>query len=390
MTATRGKVPNDVPAGEAPAGDVLVAAITARALARSARRGGWRPLVADFFGDLDTRAAAAAHVRVAGSFARGFGEAELMTALERLAAGRAPAGIVCGTGFEDRPQLLSRIAGRWPLWGNGAGTVSRVKDPQAFAATCEGLGVPSPEISLTPPRGGAFLAKRRGGSGGSHVAEDAAANVGPGSYWQARVPGRSVSALLLGDGDGTTVLGFSEQWASPAPGRPFRWGGAVRPAAVSDGLAARLGQAAAAVAAAFALTGLNSADFMVDGDDFRLVEVNPRPGATLDIFEPADGRSLFALHVAACTGSRAAAAPWLDGAAASAVAWAAHALTVPADLAWPPWCADLPAGGLAIGAGDPLCTVHASAATAAAAQALTGERLQQIAALARTWAREDG
>ena len=52
------------------------------------------------------------------------------------------------------------------------------------------------------------------------------------------------------------------------------------------------------VAAAMSLVGLNSADFLVDGERFWLLEINPRPGATLDIFETAD-KSLVR---AACCG----------------------------------------------------------------------------------------
>jgi uncharacterized protein len=43
---------------------VLLAAVSGRALAQSARRGGYLPLVADFFGDQDTVAAAHAHAQV--------------------------------------------------------------------------------------------------------------------------------------------------------------------------------------------------------------------------------------------------------------------------------------------------------------------------------------
>lgn len=380
---------------------VLVAAISARALAQSARRSGWRPLCADFFADHDTVAAAEACERLHGDFARGFGEAGLMAALDRLAAGRAPVGIVCGTGFEDRPGLLARLSERWPLIGNGADSVAAVKDPRTFAAACRRWRVPTPEIALTPPRHGAFVAKRRGGSGGGHVAchdPDAPGEPGAGIYWQARVPGVPVSALLLADGKRTIqVLGHSTQWADPTPRQRFRYGGAAQPAGIAGPVATRLGAAACALAAGFALRGLNSADFMVDGDDFHIVEINPRPGATLDIFETGDGASLFALHVAACDPDPAVAAAALrDGAAAtmqrrggraSAVCYAAHDLITPAPSAWPAWCADLPGAGLAIGAGEPLCTVHASADTAAAARALVDERRASVAASARTWDR---
>jgi predicted ATP-grasp superfamily ATP-dependent carboligase len=370
-------------AGEA----VLVAAISGRAIAESARRGGYLPLVADIIGDQDTVAAAQGHVQVNGSFARGFSEPALMAALERLAAQHAPIGIVCGTGFEDRPQVLAQLAQRWRLYGNGADKVARVKDPEIFAAVCRSCRVPFPEISLHPPVGEGWIAKRRGGSGGAHVANASETDVRDDIYYQACVPGRPVSALLLANGVSATVLGFSAQWASPAPRQPFRYGGAVRPADVPPGVAARLETAACRLAAALSLTGLNSADFVVDGDNFWIVEINPRPGATLDIFETggcgAESSSLFALHMAACAGDLIDDAPRLGGAQASAICYAACDVTAPGGFAWPDWAADRPNGGIAIRAGEPLCTVHAGAATAADAKALVDERL----ALTNSWTR---
>ncbi len=57
---------------DAPA--VLIAATSGRALAASARRAGYRPLVADFFGDHDTIARRRDDAcTFAGSFARGIG-----------------------------------------------------------------------------------------------------------------------------------------------------------------------------------------------------------------------------------------------------------------------------------------------------------------------------
>src|SRR5262245_54486082 len=89
---------------------VLIAAASGRALAASARRGGYAPLVADFFGDQDTIAVAAAHVRLCGGLEHGMRFDGVLDALESLATHEEPAGIVCGTGFEDRPEVLANIA----------------------------------------------------------------------------------------------------------------------------------------------------------------------------------------------------------------------------------------------------------------------------------------
>jgi uncharacterized protein len=367
---------------------VLIAAISGRALAVSACRGGYRPLVADFFGDQDTMAAAQSHIRFCGEFAQGFREHELMEALERLASQHVPVGIVCGTGFEDRPQLLARLAQRWPLFGNSADKVARAKDPEIFAALCRDCGIAHPRVSLSPPAArNSWVAKRRGGSGGRHVAAASAKEFGEGVYYQSRVPGKPVSALLLANGVSAIVLGFSEQWACPTPRQPFRYGGAVRPAAIASGLAERLAQSACGLAAALSLTGLNSADFMVDGDDFWILEINPRPGATLDIFE-ADGASLFSLHTGACAGDLPDESPRLDGAKASAIFYADRDVIAPQRFEWPNWSADRPNAGIAIKAGEPLCTVHAVAATGVEARALVDERLASVHIWTHDWAHD--
>jgi predicted ATP-grasp superfamily ATP-dependent carboligase len=367
---------------------VLIAAISGRALAVSARRGGYLPLVADFFGDQDTAAVAQRHVTLGGELAQGFREHELMEALEHLALQYAPAGIVCGTGFEDRPQLLARLAQRWPLFGNSADKVARAKDPEIFAALCRDCGIAHPRVSLSPPAArNSWVAKRRGGSGGRHVAAASAKEFGEGVYYQSRVPGKPVSALLLANGVSAIVLGFSEQWACPTPRQPFRYGGAVRPAAIASGLAERLAQSACGLAAALSLTGLNSADFMVDGDDFWILEINPRPGATLDIFE-ADGASLFSLHTGACAGDLPDEPPRLDGAKASAIFYADRDVIAPQRFEWPNWSADRPNAGIAIKAGEPLCTVHAVAATGVEARALVDERLASVHIWTHDWAHD--
>src|SRR5262249_1806834 len=85
---------------------VLIAAVSGRALAASARRAGSVPLFADFFGEEDTPALAQAHVRPDPSIARGRVADKLLDPPATLASPRRPAGTVCGTGFEDRPEIL--------------------------------------------------------------------------------------------------------------------------------------------------------------------------------------------------------------------------------------------------------------------------------------------
>jgi predicted ATP-grasp superfamily ATP-dependent carboligase len=360
---------------------VLIAAASGRALATSARRAGFVPLVVDYFGDQDTLAAAYAHVRIEDGLARGMDRQLLLDAFESLATLRPPLGAVCGTGFEDRPAHLSTIARRWPLLGNSAETVRRIKHPMEFARICRECGIPHPEIALTFPQSpGEWLVKRRGGAGGSHIRAAAAGEVVDDTvYFQRRVAGIPVSALCLADGRRGIVLGFSMQWSSPTRKHPFRYGGAVQPADLTRDTLAALTGAVDRLLSRVPLVGLNSVDFLVDGADFHLLEVNPRPGATLDIFESPD-TPLFALHIAACHGRLPSAPPILGSAAASAIVYAAHDIAAVPALRWPEWTADRPAAGSPILADQPICTVLAGAPTAGEAKLLAQHRAEMILA----------
>jgi predicted ATP-grasp superfamily ATP-dependent carboligase len=356
---------------------VLIAAASGRALAASARRGGYAPLVADFFGDQDTIAAAHAYVRLEAGSVLSIDTPELLAAFEILTASRQPAGAVCGTGFEDRPELLARIAQHWTLLGNKPETVARVKDPLVLADICRNCGIPHPETALAPPADPAgWLRKRKGGAGGWHIGAAVGHQTSDtGFYFQRRVQGTAVSALVLADGHRAMILGYSVQWSSPTPRHPFRYGGAAQPAALAPEIASRMSGAVQRLMSAAPIIGLNSIDFLLDGHEFHLLEVNPRPGATLDIFEPRDG-SLFALHVAACEGTLPPTPPSYDDAAASAVEDIA---SIPA-MEWPSWIADRPCVGASIKAGGPLCTVLAFASIAAAARALVEQRIAIVLA----------
>ena len=133
---------------------LLIAAQSGRALAQAAQRAGYAPLVADLFGDLDTLELAERHVTLAregdGAIARaGFG-----AAIARLTEGLAPndiAGVVCGSGFEDRTGLIDQAALYAPLLGASGEVTRGLKDPQRFAKLCGALDIAHPSITFAPP-----------------------------------------------------------------------------------------------------------------------------------------------------------------------------------------------------------------------------------------------
>jgi predicted ATP-grasp superfamily ATP-dependent carboligase len=360
---------------------VLIAAVSGRALAQAARHAGFVPHVADFFADRDTQEAAHS-CRKLGNIGAGFRWASLSRALEALAAEcpSPPLGLVYGSGFEDRPHLLTRIAERWTLLGNDAATVDRLKDPESFFGMLDGLGVAHPATSRVRPatNAGAWLIKRKGGAGGSHIGAHEKRGGHSKVYYQERLEGRAVSALFVANGQAARVLGFSEQWTAPTKHSRFRYGGAVRPARLAAAAKKAMVSAVERVTSAFTIKGLASADFVVNGGRALLLEINPRPGATLDVFD-SEAVPLVRLHVDAVTqGDLPARALKLGGAMASAIVFAPRRIQVPFTMRWPNWAADKAKGGEIIDKNRPICTVWARAATGARAKSLVEARTRQV------------
>ena len=299
----------------------------------------------------------------------------LIAALETLAEARAPVGLVYGAGFEDRAELLQDLALRWTVFGNRPEVVRRVKDPLALAALCAGLDISHPQISVTMPQDADnWLVKSVGGSGGSHVAPALTWRaLDEKTYFQRIAPGDPVSILFLANGVNAHVLGASRQWPTPAPDEPFRFGGSLRPADLSRRMEQRLTELVEAMSRACGLVGLNSIDLLVDGGDFTLIEINPRPGATLDIFEDRDGL-LFQAHLDACLGRLPVRPLEFDGAAAAGIAYARRAIPSMPALDWPDWALDRQKPQTALRSHEPLCTVRARAAEPSRARVLMDER----------------
>jgi uncharacterized protein len=362
---------------------IIVIGYSARALAASAAHAGFAPLSIDVFGDDDMREMSLASVTLEGGLSNGLTPDKVCGAVEMLIDVHRPIGLVYGAGFEHQPETIAAIAQRTRVFGNAAETLKRAKDPVALAQVCEVNGVRHPAIALeTPGEPELWLVKRRGGAGGAHIAmAGAVSRASPECYFQRRVAGESISALFLASERKTEIVGLSMQWTAPTPESPFRYGGAAGPVDIDRAQAEEIARSVAAIASELDLVGLNSADFLISTDAVWLIEINPRPGATLDVFESNEA-PLFARHVAACEGRRMPASSSFAIKAAETV-YAPHELAVCEGLDWPDWAVDRSPPGTRFSAGDPVCTVLAPGATVDLARVCASERARSIIALVR-------
>jgi predicted ATP-grasp superfamily ATP-dependent carboligase len=189
-----------------------------------------------------------------------------------------------------------------------------------------------------------------------------------------------LSVLFAADGERAQVIGFNQQWTAGVPWcAPYCYGGAVTCADLALGVATLVTQWVDRLVAASGLKGINGLDFVVDGDLPFVLEVNPRPTATIELYDPDVEAGMVALHLRACRGELPPPCK-PSRARAHAIVYAAASLNVAARMAWPAWCTDLPEPASVIAAGAPVCSVHAEGDTSADARRLVLARREQLQA----------
>jgi predicted ATP-grasp superfamily ATP-dependent carboligase len=360
----------------------LVVSVSARALVASAARQGIAVVALDLFNDLDTRARAVASRAVASLRGR-FDARRLIRAANELCPPEACAGLVYGSGFEARTGLLERLTRGRALYGNQAALVARMKDPLRFFPLLDALGISHPEVRLTPPRQPAgWLLKRTGGAGGGHIRRASRRHrTAAGCYFQREQCGRVLSALFAANGRRARIIGLSEQWTVPAGGaRRYLYAGATSRPRIAQAAAERLGRLIDKLVAASGLVGINGVDLVLDSDTPYVLEVNPRPTATIDLYDDDVEGGIFHAHVRACGGELPIVKPPAQS-RAHAIVYALATVRIPPAVDWPPWCTDLPQAGSTIAAGAPVCSVRASADTSDAARALVLARHDRVRGL---------
>ena len=364
---------------------LAVAALSARVLAEAAHADGFEVVALDLFGDLDTRRACARWWPIGEPERLHIDAERLLAALGRLAQRADVVGWIAGAGFDGRPELLARGAALLPLLGTQADGVRRVRDPHAFFAYLDAHGIAHPPVRMTAPADRAgWLLKDAGACGAWHIRRDIGAiatehddgqggTVAGRRYFQREMAGAPMSATFIANGSDACVLGFNRLIVRSLAARPFVFCGAIGPLHVPYEVAGRVIVAVRALAAEFSLRGLGSLDFMLDGDRFGVLEVNPRPPATMALYGRGVGhdapRGIVAAHVRACLHDELG-SPMRSGEDAVDAVQGTEILFAPrpfwlseraaAQLAERGGCHDLPYAPAHFEAGDPVCSVSAS------------------------------
>lgn len=363
---------------------VAVAALSARYLTAAAHHAGWPVVALDLYGDVDTRRHALAWQAIGRPGRLEIDPARLREALAGAARDHGVVGWIAGGGTDGDAALLDAGGEAVPRLGMSTAAIVALRTPRHFFDTLDRLGLHHPEWRWTPPPDPlGWLHKRGAGSGGMQVCP--AALAGPlqaDSYFQRRVDAPPMSALCLADGQRGRVVALNRlRVQALSPRLPCVFAG-VRGPVQDTRLSHRVGQALDRLVPAFGLRGLVGLDFLsVDGEPWWL-EINPRPPASLQLYDADWPGGLLAAHREALLGRLPPSLATVPGWRGVETCFARQSLRLDATtaqaLAADPALRDLPAPGAHFAAGDPVCSVVHSADDEAALQRGLAARLDLL------------
>ena len=368
--------------------DVLVAGASARAAAQSAVRASLRPCAVDIFCDEDLLACCPAERCL-----------DYPEGLARIAADMPQSPWLYTGAIENHPDLIDRISGRRPLWGNSAAVVARVRDPMQITGALHSAGLAAPRCTRSSsalPADGSWLRKPLQSAGGTRISPWLGKTTKQSDrgnwYFQERVEGIPIGVIYVAADRRATLLGVTRQligveWVRA---RGFQYAGSIGPVCLSDRLSDELERIGFVLSNEFHLRGLFGVDAIISRGRIWPVEVNPRYTASVEVLERALRIHALQWHADACqTGTLPGPIkPYADECAGKVVLYARRSLTVhcgfPAFVAtqnsasdWPT-VADIPSVGSSIACGKPVVTLMAAAATATEVEA----RLRELVVLA--------
>ncbi|MBX7103006.1 MAG: ATP-grasp domain-containing protein [Gemmataceae bacterium] len=324
-------------------GKLIVVGASARAAAMSVRRAGLVPFAVDLFADRDLQAIA--DVNRLTEYPAGI--------LYALASSPAGPWMYTG-GVENFPDLIEECSRIRHCLGAEAGVVRRVRDPDWLAAN-----LPMADLAVGKPTDrDHWLVKPRHGAGGSGILRWNGAELPTDHYLQREIVGKTMTGQYLG----RHCLGVTEQltgldWLHATP---FSYCGSIGPIEIPtdrrewwDRTGEELERAG--------LIGLYGVDVIDTGADYRIVEVNPRYTAAMEVIELACRRSSVAMLI----GRESPAAWWrpVDGMAGKAVWFAGTEFEVRRELPFEtdPWVvpawADVPDVGTRFRPGEPVISI---------------------------------
>jgi uncharacterized protein len=363
---------------------VLIVGVSTRAAAESAVRAGYDVVALDAYGDLD-------HPSDCHTLPRDVRWSAAAAA--RHARGLDADAVAYLSNIDNDPRAVAALAAERALWGNTPETLQHARHPLAVRDAFRAAGIDAPEVLVggSGPPGGRWLLKPLRSGGGARVRRWRGPQVPRSHYAQAFTEGTSGSVVFVAAGGRAVVLGTTRQLVGDAAfgASGFRYCGSLLIGPADSSRHAQAEAIAGVAAEAFGLVGVGGVDFIDDGRVMHPIEVNPRWTASMELVERARGLSVFDAHARACTSGALPAPDGQDAALVhgKAIVFARQDVIAGDTYEWlaDPTVRDIPRPGTRIAPRQPVCTVLAQGADAAACYHALVNRAEAVYAQLSQW-----
>jgi uncharacterized protein len=348
-------------------------------------RAGYDVVALDAYGDLDQPSAC--HTLAPGERWRA------ATAVSHARKIQADA-VVYLSNIDNDPRAVAALSAGRRLWGNTPEALRRARDPLATRDAFRAAGIHAPDVTVggDAPLDGDWLVKPLRSGGGTRVRRWRGPEVPRGHYAQTFIDGTSGSVVFVAAEGQAVVFGNTRQLVGDAAfgASGFRYCGSLLCGPGDPSMRAQADAIARVAASAFGLVGVGGVDFVDDGRVMHPIEVNPRWTASMELVERARGLSVFGAHARACTSG---ALPAPNGGAEAlvhgkAIVFARRGVIAGDTREWlaDPTVRDIPRPGTRISSRQPVCTVLAHGADAAACYQALVNRAEAVYAQLAQWA----
>ncbi len=339
----------------------LVIAQSAQMLTQAASHIGLNVIAIDCFADVDTQTLAIQTYQV-----KSLAINDITTVIESLDEHI----IECfyGAGFEAFPESLYFLETRFQLLGNSATVFNQLQNKLDFFQRLQQLNITHPRVLFASENNNTskiqkkapYLIKPFNSLGGidiqfikHNIVYYPLKNT---HYYQQYLSGQSLSVLFVANGKHATIIGFNQQWTLP---QSFVFAGIINHVNLSVTHQHKVSEWANKLTLSYNLLGLCSLDFIYYKNKCYLLEINPRPPASMQLYQ----KNLLTIHYQTCQGyaCQGQLEPFIYSTnkryTAYQIIYAINKITIPLNMKWPTYCCNLPQSNVIINQKQPICSI---------------------------------
>lgn len=352
--------------------EILIISSSGRSLATSAVRKQYAVGIIDMFADTDALRHSVFCERVPPAADGSFDALRLRRTFERCTSSNdSLRGWVAGSGLEASSHLLREMASCLPLIGNDPRVFEICAQPDALKRRATQLGIRCVPTHDDMP----YLVKQPNTCGGWRIRLNTALTSF--NTYETYLAGATISHLFLASERQISSIGFGTQWHSRHDKeRLFAYGGAINRCLLREDEQRKLAEWSRCLSADMGLRGLNNIDYLWCAGAVYFLELNPRPSASMVIYDPDYSAGLFDAHINACRGHLPRMDP-VSQVRAHAVIYAHRDFVLPDNFAWQKVICDRPRAG-AFARGEPVCSLIVQCATVESTLSLLQREIREL------------